>query len=238
MEAAATPLSEHNGTLQHTRENLVSSPEPLNIRVEERRDTVLEIREFSKKLQEYRLPHAVQASINSWVKGANSLAVVTALFAAVQVSLVQIVVSYDNADDSVKWNVLRWFMYAGVLIDLGGTASAIAIVNMLSSGTISARSKAIETKESAPRKVMDGRPIEAHLFTDSQEMQLLREFGVSTAFAKVGWHMLLSFMCGSVFIFISLLLWIGLTEPRVILWAVLPIALVALFPVMFIVHHD
>ncbi|CAG8545201.1 1283_t:CDS:2 [Acaulospora colombiana] len=192
MEPATTPRSENNRTPQEARDHLVSSPEPLNIRVEDRRDTDLQIQIFSKRLQ--------QSSINSWVKGANSLAVVvsnlvssdwihtdglkTALFAAVQVSLVQIVVSYEDAGNNVTWNTLRWFMYAGVLTDLGGTASAIAIVNMLSSATITARSKAIEVMDSAPRKVMDGLPIDPNLFTDSQEVQLLREFGVSSAFAK------------------------------------------------------
>jgi hypothetical protein len=154
------------------------------------------------------------------------------------VSLVQIVVSYENAGNNVAWLTLRWFMYAGVLVDLGGTASAIAIVNMLSSGTITARSKAIMFPDSLPRQVIDGIPLEAGLFMDSREMELLREFGISSVFPKVGWHMLLSFVFGSLFIFVSLLLWIGLTEPGSVTWAVLPIAIIALFPVMFIVHHD
>jgi hypothetical protein len=205
-----------------------------------------------------KLPLSVQASVESWHKGASSLAVIvsaflqgpstsyrktdklvdcfqTALFAAVQISLIQTVIQYQNLGDTVPWRFLRWFMYAGVFVDLGGTASAIAIVNMASSASVTARSWAIRKKNSLPSKILlEGEAIDPDLLEEANEMQLLRKFGMSRRWAIAGWHMWISFTLGSIFIFTSLAIWIWLTETTGVAAALMPIILPSLYPIIHV----
>jgi hypothetical protein len=177
------------------------------------------------------------------------------LFAGVQMTLVQLVIQQDqqvqqtigtdpalsiNSDptQSLPWRVMRWFMYAGVLVDLGGTASAIAIVNMSSAAPIMARTAALRELDSLPRKVLDGEPIKRELLMDDQEIILLRQFGVSKWFNRVGWHMLISFMFGSLFILISLCIWVWVREPTPVAAALMPVVVIAIVPVYFVGFGD
>jgi hypothetical protein len=133
----------------------------------------------------------------------------------------------------MTWRVLRWFMYAGVFVDLGGTASAIAIVNMASSAPVTARSLAIQDVNSLPREILtEGNSIPASLLLETNEMSLLREFGMSTRWAIAGWHMWISFTFGSIFIVTSL--WIWLTESTGVAAALMPIVLPTLYPIIHV----
>ncbi|KAG8811190.1 hypothetical protein FRC17_002591, partial [Serendipita sp. 399] len=53
--------------------------------------TVEDGKDFLRKLQNFELPKVIQADIASWICVANTLAITTALFAAVQISLNAIV---------------------------------------------------------------------------------------------------------------------------------------------------
>ncbi|KAG8771632.1 hypothetical protein FRC15_003301 [Serendipita sp. 397] len=189
---------------------------------------------LSRLLQEYSLPVAVASSLTSWTKGANSLAVIMALLAGVQVGLVQLVAQNESLPNDVTTRTLRWFMYAGVLIDLGGTASAIAIVVTSTAAVAAARDKIILEEDSLPHKVLKGDPIPEILLTEERETELLEEFGIPRTFKLLGWHMLISFITGSLFIAISLCIWIWKTESSVIFGTLVPLVLITLSPVFLI----
>jgi len=177
------------------------------------------------------------------------------LFAGVQITLIQLVIQEDqqaqqaaagdptfdiNSDptQSLPWRVMRWFMYAGVLVDLGGTASAIAIVNMSSAAPIMARTVALRNPDSLPRRVLEGEPVDKALLMDDQEPLLLRQFGLSKWFNRVGWHMLISCVLGSLFILTSLCIWIWVREPTPVAAALMPVVLIAIVPICFVALGD
>jgi hypothetical protein len=125
-------------------------------------------------------------------------------------------------------------MYAGVFVDLGSTASAIAIVNMASSAAVTSRSLAIR-KDSLPRRILMGvEVIDPDLLQEANEMQLLHEFGMSRGWKIAGWHMWISFILGSICIFTSLAIWIWLTESTGVAAALMPIVLPSLYPIIHV----
>ncbi|CCA77503.1 hypothetical protein PIIN_11480, partial [Serendipita indica DSM 11827] len=86
-----------------------------------------------EKASKAELPPAIQSDIKSWIKLAQTIAVTSALFAAVQISLNQIIESAvfasggDLQGHSLSaWRGLRWFMYSAVIINLGCAGSAVA----------------------------------------------------------------------------------------------------------------
>lgn len=230
--AAASPNSQ--SLHPASRHRLTDSPThyedktPNEMEAEERR--------LLEAVQDYKLPQAVQASLGSWTKGANSLAVIMVLFAGVQMTLIQLVIQQDQSardefqanptgepfsdpTQTLPWRVMRWFMYAGVAIDLGGTASSVSLINMASAGPIVSRTNALRDPHCFSRKVIEGEPIKKELLLDAQEVVLLRQFGLSKWFNRVAWHMLLSFVFGSLCLLISLCIWIWITEPSTLVFA-------------------
>lgn len=188
-----------------------------------------------------RLPTAVTASLTSWTKGANSLAVILALLAGVQVTLIQVVVQAGELPQNATTRALKWFMYAGVFVDLGGAASAVAIVNIVATASITARSLAITDGDSLPRHVLMGGSIDdrnINLLKEDNETALLRAFGLSSKFEWIGFHMLLSFLIGSLFIVISLCIWIYITESRAVFASLVPLVPLTLFPIVFLFVAD
>jgi hypothetical protein len=190
----------------------------------------------------------------------------------------------NSPGDSVAWRVLAWFTYAGVMTDLGGTASAIAVVNMTSCAPINARTRAITCPDSLPRRLLEGKAmrrekektkiqgggeqvhrlgrvneheqghdekehhdrddanliteIDQYLLLGDNEMNLLTEFGMSKRFPIVGWHMLLSFLIGSIFIFTSISIWVWLNEPKAVAIALMPVVVLTIWPVIYTVIVD
>lgn len=153
-------------------------------------------------------------------------------------ALAQLVVEDESTHQSVAWRTLRWFTYAGVFIDLGGTASAIAIVNMACNAPIVARTMAIGRKDSIARRVLLELPIEQRLLYNSNEMELLRQFGMSKRWHITGWHMVISFILGSLFIFTSLSLWVWLTESIEVAACLMPVVTIVICPIVFLLWHD
>ena len=109
---------------------------------------------------------------------------------------------------------------------------------MASAGPIVARTNVLRNPTCLARKVIDGEPIPKEILVEDQEVVLLREFGLSMWFNRVGWHMLMSFVFGSVFLLISLCIWIWITEPAAVAACLMPVVLMALVPVYFVAFGD
>lgn len=94
---------------------------------------------FTKAI-DAKLPNPIKSDVKSWIALAQTIAVTSALFAAVQISLNQLIESATSdsggdlhAHPVPVWRGLRWFMYSAVIINLGCAGSAVAVINMAAS---------------------------------------------------------------------------------------------------------
>ncbi|PVG00626.1 hypothetical protein CPB86DRAFT_795672 [Serendipita vermifera] len=183
--------------------------------------------EDRRKAQDFQLPAIVKADVDSFVHIANTLAITTALFAAVQIALAQIV-DTSTIPASPALTTLRWFMYSAVLVNMGCTASAISVVNITSSLSNQARRLILKNPGSTPRRYVDGEPLEDKLLQPQEYRRRLEEFGMPPRlFPFITRCMLMSFVLGSLFIFISFCLWVYLTQSLIPFIAMVVIAAMA-----------
>ncbi|KAG8765673.1 hypothetical protein FRC20_006957 [Serendipita sp. 405] len=183
-----------------------------------------------QKVQDFKLPEVVQADINSWICVANTLAITTALFAAVQISLNAIVEQLMFSGKSMPLRVLRWIMYASVLVNISGTASAISVVNMASSLSSEARSqffKGRDMNSTLPRVLL--RP--------ESSFARLRHFGMPSVFLWLTRLMLISYFAGSICLFISFYVWVFITQSKAAAASLLPIGIPAFLLVCSLVYY-
>ncbi|PVG00625.1 hypothetical protein CPB86DRAFT_700825 [Serendipita vermifera] len=174
-----------------------------------------------------QLPAVVKADVESFVQIANTLAITTALFAAVQIALAQIVDAKDMPD-SPALTTLRWFMYSAVLVNMGCTASAISVVNITSSLSNQARRLILKNPDSIPHRYVHGEPLDRELLQPQEFRRRLEEFGMPPRlFPFITRCMLVSFVLGSLFIFISFCLWVYLTQSLIPFIAMVVIAAMA-----------
>lgn len=159
-----------------------------------------------------------------------------ALFAAVQVVLIQMLPDEDDPDrENGRWKATRWFIYAGIFFDLGGAISAVALVQMAAALPITARNIVMHQPESLPARVFyQKEDIPDDLLYGFAEDDLLRRFGMGRKWNAMVWHMMLSFAIGCVSIFISIGLWIFSTEQWGIAGGLLPLIVVAVYPVVIV----
>jgi hypothetical protein len=178
------------------------------------------------------LPAVVQADIDSYEKVANTLAITvrklhlwgtysdhhapqSSLFAAVEIALAQIVESKLPEHLTPGWEALRWFTYAAVLVTIGCTASAISVINITSSLSNRSRGKILNEKKSAPRSYVDGTALSINELQPEAVRRRMESFGVPRRlFPWITRLMLGSFILGSLLMFISFCLWVGLTQSK------------------------
>ncbi|KAG8757995.1 hypothetical protein FRC14_001005 [Serendipita sp. 396] len=96
--------------------------------------------DFLKKL-DYNLPANVQSIANSYVQVANTMAIITTLLAIVQIGLAQIVTS--SFPQNTVWRTLRWFVYGSIYLNIGATAGALVLINLISSLPAFARARVV-----------------------------------------------------------------------------------------------
>lgn len=169
--------------------------------------------------QEYKLPLTVKAIVDSYIQIANTMALITALLAAVQISMAQVVFTNNTTDGTPlppAWLTLHWLVYAGIYLNSGATASALAFINYAGYLTSSARVLLLTDPNSWPTRCFYGEklPFESlALPYIDQDFELMINFGLKKNMRPV-WHSLsYGFYAGSFFFFVSLGLWIWLVEP-------------------------
>jgi hypothetical protein len=144
----------------------------------------------------------------------------------VQIALAQIV-DAANKPTSPLLEVLRWFMYSAVLVNMGCTASAISVVNITSSLVNQARRLVLNNPDSIPYQYVHGVPLDRELLQPKEYRRRLEEFGMPPRlFPFVTRCMLVSFVLGTFFMLISFSLWAFLTQP-------LPAFIITVFVAVF-----
>jgi len=148
------------------------------------------------------------------------------LFAAVQIVLIQLLPDASDETTTPLWKATRFFMYAGIILYLGGAISAVAVVQMAATLPLRGRQLCMTENTLPYRAFIKGKPIPHRLLSDSAEMDLLEEWGLKKRWKFVGYHMLLSYLFGFVCAILSLALWIYSWEAS---WATIGSALLPMF---------
>lgn len=150
------------------------------------------------------------------------------LFAAVQIIAIQLLPPREEASNS-RWKTTRWFMYASIFLHLGGTVSAVTVVQMASAIPIKGRTLAMRDHDSLPYKVFTTGTIPLEYLYERRENDLLASWGLRWRWSFTAFHMMGCFIFGFLAAFVSLTLWIWSFETfRVAIGsAIIPVILFA-----------
>lgn len=139
-----------------------------------------------------------------------------ALFAGALVSLAQIVAGAAQTGDttSASWAALRVFLYAAIMLNLGGAFLSLICIKMCSDLPLAAQQRLLRegspTSTSALSKVARGETLDADILGD--HFGLLRIMGMSPWYRLVdqmsSWVLIVACVCT----FIALTFWIFLSE--------------------------
>ncbi|CAG8545218.1 1284_t:CDS:2 [Acaulospora colombiana] len=202
MNALASPMELRS--MERT-----ASPEPMD-EPEELSKSIEDCLNLIPSLDD--IPQAVGFTMSSWIKNANTMAIIMSLFAAVQIILIQNLPPTEEKTGRL-WNVTRGFMYAGIFLHLGGAISATVIMQMASGIPVRGRHAAL---------------------TDS-EKHLLAAWGLRGKFTGTAYHMVVCFVLGFISALVSILLWVWSSEGQryALGGTLLPVALVAAATFLF-----
>lgn len=134
-----------------------------------------------------------------------------ALFAGVQISLAQVILRKEEPVASVAWHALRFFTYTTIVVALGGTALSLSLVKLCTELPIRAKDLLVLEPNSVPAGLARGRLLPKSLLMDDNK--LLEAFGMPRVYIWLDWVTAFLFMICLVLIFISIGLWVWLTEP-------------------------
>jgi hypothetical protein len=137
------------------------------------------------------------------------------LFAAVQITLAQIATTPLNHNNA-SWKILHWLIYAGIYINTGTTAAALALIHDVGYLAISARALLIKDHTSWPyRTAVQNLCLPEQLLASlhiDQDFQLMENFGLRKNMKQMYHAISYGFYGGSFLIFASLATWVCLTE--------------------------
>jgi len=201
---------------------------------------------------DYELPHAPKIAVESWSSRLQAVALVTVLFCGVQAQLIS---GFPPDTGTAADVALRFFGYSGLLLNLGGTLSAVLLLIAITSVPVVARHLYMHCAHSYPRKLFEvaennrhfapnpnastvtlptiAREISEALFTDG-DAKLLRAFGVARGWDILLLHCIFCFTTGCVcaFLQIALSLWIG--SRTVVAAVIMPATFVAVVPPLLV----
>ncbi|KAK7683495.1 hypothetical protein QCA50_013329 [Cerrena zonata] len=101
---------------------------------------------------DYELPETTSSVVNSWIVRLQAVAIVTALLAQVEASFVGSL-EPANSDPTASDTALRIFAYAGLILNLGATLSAVLLLLAVTSVPSAARRLWMSCSHGYPRKV-------------------------------------------------------------------------------------
>lgn len=117
---------------------------------------------------------------------------------------------------SPAWQLLHWLTYAGIYLNSGATASALAFINYSSYLPIFARVLLLTDTNSWPYRLFNGEPLPLSCLESpyiDQDFELMIQFGLKKNMLPVWRALSYGFYAGSSMLFMSLGLWVWLNEP-------------------------
>lgn len=132
----------------------------------------------------------------------------TALFAAGLLSLVQAIVSMQAKSTALQ--ILRVITYCSVFINLSGTTLALILIKMCTDLETIARRLIITNTASWPARVARGETLGEDLLTSPYK--LVEAFGMSRGYRRLDQGAAMWIIFGNLLTFISVILWVYVTE--------------------------
>jgi len=127
--------------------------------------------------------------------------------------MAQVVLSTE--DTSAGWSTLRWLTYAGIYLNSGATAAALAFINYTGYLTTSARVLLLKDPYSWPYRVLHGELLPLPLlnmpYIDT-DFELMIAFGLTKTMRQMWNALSYGFYAGSGMLFVSLGIWVWLNE--------------------------
>ena len=199
------------------------------------------------------LPTPVAQAVDAWMKASKATAIIvcpiiassniynlilmripqTALLAGVQSGMIAVLEALPDSDDSTLWRTYRFFVYAGLLFDLGATLSSVYITVQGAALPALARWKVTDDAESTPYRHLHGpnNKLDSDYLDGRHGPQLLREFGMGNFWKFIAYHMLWNFVLGYICLILSIILWVCGRELPALIIPIVIIAVGALAPV-------
>lgn len=165
-------------------------------------------------------------------KIASSIAITAALFAAVLMSLAQMVLANDNP--SAAWEALRFFVYTAISSNLVAAGCCLWTIYALSDLPYKAQRLAMRDKQSWAYKAANG-----ELFDDNigDPKTLLKSFGADDywwqSFGAICWYML-----GLLLTFLALITWMWLSQSTAVAAAVTVVTIPGVVGLVYPVLDD
>ncbi|KZV83717.1 hypothetical protein EXIGLDRAFT_777263 [Exidia glandulosa HHB12029] len=192
----------------------------------------------------YDLPTAPRIAVENWLARLQAITIVTALFAGVQSQLLGgLPDDLGRASDTA----LRFFAYAGLFLNIGGTLSSVLLLIAVTSMPVTARHLYVSCPHSYPRQMFPRRrqgdgdypewennDAQRMLLNSEGDAQLLRAFGIARGWDIILFHCLLSFVGGAVFTFVQIAFTAWIAERTVIAALVLPFAIFGVAPPLYV----
>ncbi|KAJ1308091.1 hypothetical protein OPQ81_002154 [Rhizoctonia solani] len=179
-----------NGTLQSGQPMISEAGEyTLSPAISESEELQGERRVFRpQSVHDYVLPQAVRDAKQAWMVWSQGIAVTTALFAAVEAQLFNLIDETQGPTSGLT-QAFRIFSYLGLLSNLLATTSALFVLERVSGLSTRARKLSL-LPNSLPRQVADGAPLPPDLLHPLRENALLRAFGMDATWGLHHCHVL------------------------------------------------
>lgn len=135
--------------------------------------------------------------------------------------------------------LLRILGYSGLLLNIGATLSAILLLIAVASLPTTARQVYTRCSHGYPRKLFENREdhvteLTQRLLDGEGETYVLRAFGIARGWGIMLQHCIISFVGGTVCVFLHIGIGIWLAESNLVAAIVMPVAVFACVPPMVI----
>jgi len=193
---------------------------------------------------DYELPKTPKDVMDSWMPRLQAVAVVTALFAAVEAQLLGSLPDH-GAHPSAADTLLRFFGYSGLFFNLGATLSAILLLVAVASLPTAARQVYMTCSHGYPRKIFNSHgphvtELNRRLLQGDGETYILRAFGIAKGWGIMLRHCILCFLAGCVCCFLHVGINLWLSESKLVAAIIMPSAVFGSVPplLMFSFYMD
>ncbi|PVF94381.1 hypothetical protein CPB86DRAFT_765957 [Serendipita vermifera] len=163
-------------------------------------------------VQNYKLPPVVSVYVEELKNDANAVAVTSALFAAVLITLAQLI---PTDDGGAPREALRLFVFCSVVVNL--TASGLSSCNswMVSEIPRQAVMLILKDRDSLPYKVaVVNQPLTSQIISD--RMRLMTKFGMDNLVRWTYYWGAWMYLFGNALTFTAFVIWVWTEQSRVV----------------------
>lgn len=140
-------------------------------------------------------------------------------------TLAQIVASDANVQESAAWTALQVFTYGSIISNITTAMLALLAVIFCTELPFQAHSRGLQMKDSWPSRLVHNEEWSTHQVNLTSFPVLFDQFGMSKFYKWVIWGQLAWLTLSIVLTFLAMVIWIRLSQPIIVFWTSLAIAL-------------